>query len=52
MNKLCQEVFFLILRTSVLDTFHYVLEYCLQLDYIIMFVFNDVEVDLTSLVFV
>jgi hypothetical protein len=35
---------------GVLDTFHYVLEYCLQLDYIIVFVFNDAEVDSTSLV--
>jgi hypothetical protein len=38
-----------ILPTSVLDTFHYVLEYCLQLDYNIVFVFNDAEANLTSL---
>jgi hypothetical protein len=31
--------------TCVLDTFHYVLEYCLQLDCIIVFLFNDAEVD-------
>jgi hypothetical protein len=35
---------------SLLDTFHYVLEYCLQLDCIIVFVFNDAQVDSTSLV--
>jgi hypothetical protein len=33
-----------------LDTIHYVLEYCLQLDCIIVFVFNDAQVDSTSLV--
>jgi hypothetical protein len=35
---------------GVLDTFHCVLEYCLQLDYIIVFVFNDAEADSTNLV--
>jgi hypothetical protein len=35
---------------GLLDTFHYVLEYCLQLDCIIVFVFNDAQVDSTSLV--
>jgi hypothetical protein len=35
---------------SVLDTFHFVLEYCLQLDCIIVFVFNDAKAYSTSLV--
>jgi hypothetical protein len=37
---------------GVLDTFHYVLKYCLQLDCIIVFVFNDAKAYSTSLVFV
>jgi hypothetical protein len=50
MNRLCQKIFSYILPIGVLDTFHYVLEYCLQLDCIIVFVFNDAEVDPTSFV--